>query len=64
MKSKLLSTVLGFALSLAAGSAFAAGELHIYSRGGHGYGLRTSDDAVSTWPYRLEAWLRANAWIK
>ena len=41
-----------------------SGELHIYNRGGHGYGLRTSDDTVSTWPYRLEDWLRANAWIK
>ncbi len=34
-------------------------ELHIYSKGGHGYGLRPSDNPVSTWPQRCEDWLRA-----
>lgn len=34
-------------------------ELHIYSQGGHGYGLRPSENAVSTWPKRCEEWLRA-----
>ncbi|MGI9241655.1 MAG: alpha/beta hydrolase [Verrucomicrobiales bacterium] len=34
-------------------------ELHIYNRGGHGYGLRPSDNAVSTWPARCEDWLRS-----
>jgi acetyl esterase/lipase len=34
-------------------------ELHIFTRGGHGYGLRESDDAVSHWPKHCEAWLRA-----
>jgi acetyl esterase/lipase len=34
-------------------------ELHIFSRGGHGYGLRESEDAVSQWPKHCEAWLRA-----
>jgi hypothetical protein len=33
-------------------------ELHIYSKGGHGYGLRPSDDPVSTWPKRCEDWMR------
>lgn len=40
-----------------------SGELHIYSKGGHGYGLRASDHAVSTWPARLEDWLRSEGWI-
>ena len=34
-------------------------ELHIYSFGGHGYGLRKSDKAVSQWPDRAEAWMRS-----
>jgi dipeptidyl aminopeptidase/acylaminoacyl peptidase len=33
-------------------------EMHLYSRGGHGYGLRPSTDAVSSWPGRAEDWLR------
>ena len=39
-------------------------ELHIYSKGGHGYGLRTSKNPVSTWPARLEDWLRSSGWLK
>ena len=38
-------------------------ELHIYSKGGHGYGLRPSANPVSSWPARLEDWLRAGRWI-
>ena len=34
-------------------------ELHIYPNGGHGYGLRLSDRAVTTWPQRAETWLRS-----
>ena len=39
-------------------------ELHIYSKGGHGYGLRPSANPVSSWPLRLEDWLRASGWLK
>ncbi len=38
-------------------------ELHVYSTGGHGFGLRPSDDACSTWPKRCEEWLRAMKFI-
>jgi acetyl esterase/lipase len=31
-------------------------EMHIYPRGGHGYGLRESEHAVSTWPARAQRW--------
>ncbi len=34
-------------------------ELHIYTKGGHGYGLRPSVNPVSQWPKRAEEWLRA-----
>ncbi|MGA2245343.1 MAG: alpha/beta hydrolase [Verrucomicrobiota bacterium] len=33
-------------------------EMHLYSNGGHGYGLRPSDKLVSGWPKRAEEWLR------
>ncbi|MCH2367706.1 MAG: hypothetical protein MK554_10895 [Planctomycetes bacterium] len=39
-------------------------ELHIYSRGGHGYGLRPSKNPVSTWPARLGDWLRYSGWLE
>jgi len=39
-------------------------ELHIYSKGGHGYGLRPSANPVSSWPSRLEDWLRVSGWLK
>jgi len=39
-------------------------ELHVYSKGGHGYGLRASANPVSTWPARMEDWLRSSGWLK
>lgn len=32
--------------------------MHLYSRGGHGYGLRNTGCAVNEWPKRAEAWFR------
>lgn len=34
-------------------------ELHIYPTGGHGYGLRPSQDLVTTWPQRATDWMRS-----
>ncbi len=34
-------------------------EMHLYATGGHGYGLRPSNQLVTTWPQRAEEWLRA-----
>ncbi len=34
-------------------------ELHIFVKGGHGYGLRESENAVSQWPQACELWMRA-----
>lgn len=39
-------------------------ELHIYSTGGHGFGLRETKSPSHTWPQRCEEWLRASQWIK
>lgn len=41
-----------------------AAECHVFSQGGHGYGLRASDNAVSGWPKLCEQWLRANGYLK
>jgi len=35
-------------------------ELHIYQKGGHGVGLGGNNPVLSTWPARLEDWLRVN----
>jgi hypothetical protein len=32
-------------------------ELHIYSEGGHGYGLRPSNRPITSWPRLVETWL-------
>lgn len=39
-------------------------ELHIYSKGGHGYGLRPSENPVSTWPKRCEEWMHTQGILK
>ena len=33
-------------------------ELHIYSTGGHGFGMRPGKNPVAEWPKRCEEWLR------
>jgi hypothetical protein len=33
-------------------------ELHIFERGRHGVGLGSGDPVLSTWPGRLEDWLK------
>lgn len=34
-------------------------ELHVYPTGGHGYGLRRTENPVTTWPDRAQDWLRS-----
>ena len=34
-------------------------ELHIYEKGGHGYGLSRSTDTESSWPEACKKWLKA-----
>lgn len=38
-------------------------ELHAYSQGGHGYGMRPSRNPVSKWGDRLEDWLRISGFL-
>ncbi len=49
---------------LALKSAGVPAELHVYSTGGHGFGLRPTDKPCSTWPKSCEAWLRAQGILK
>jgi endo-1,4-beta-xylanase len=42
-----------------------AAELHIYSRGGHGFGLRASNRRpVGAWAARLEEWMADSGFLK
>ncbi len=38
-------------------------ELHLYERGGHGYGLAPGDPVVGTWPERCAAWLAGHGFL-
>lgn len=38
-------------------------ELHAYSKGGHGYGIRRSDNPVSKWSEHLTDWLRVSGFL-
>jgi acetyl esterase/lipase len=39
-------------------------ELHVYASGGHGFGLRPSDQPCSTWPQRCADWMRSRGLLK
>ena len=39
-------------------------ELHVYTKGGHGYGIRESENPASTWNRRLAEWMRAGKLLK
>lgn len=43
---------------LALKNAGVPAEMHLYSTGGHGYGLRKSNLSVTTWPLRADEWMR------
>lgn len=50
--------------SLALKNAKVPCELHIYPTGGHGYGLRPSEHAVTTWPARAAEWMEKRGLLK
>ena len=39
-------------------------ELHAYTKGGHGYGMRPSKDPVSKWNEHLHAWLKSSGFLE
>jgi acetyl esterase/lipase len=54
----------GLSYYLALKQAKVPAEMHLYPRGGHGYGLRRTVDTVTTWPDRAVDWLNASGWLK
>ncbi len=38
-------------------------ELHIYSEGGHGYGLRKTRQPVTSWNDRMADWMKVSGWL-
>src|SRR4029078_9514716 len=51
------------ALYLALKQAGIPGDLHVYSTGGHGFGLRKSDDPASTCPDCCREWLGRSGFL-
>jgi acetyl esterase/lipase len=49
---------------LALKKASVPAEMHLYPKGGHGYGLRRTELTVSTWPDRVADWMKASGWLK
>jgi acetyl esterase/lipase len=50
-------------LYIALKKANISAELHIYSEGGHGYGLRRTEQPVTSWTDRMEDWLQVNGFL-
>lgn len=50
-------------LYLALKRANVPSELHAYAKGGHGFGLRRTDEPCSRWPEPCEHWMRRNGWL-
>ena len=38
-------------------------ELHIFSSGGHGFGMRRKGNPASDWPERVADWMRESGWL-
>jgi acetyl esterase/lipase len=39
-------------------------ELHVFSSGGHGYGMKPSDKPYATWPKRCADWMQEQGYLK
>lgn len=38
-------------------------ELHVYTKGGHGYGIRPNQNPVSTWHHRMTDWMKSQGYL-
>ena len=54
--------ILGYAMALKAEKV--PMEMHLYPTGGHGYGLRPTNDYVTTWPQRAADWMRSRGLLE
>jgi acetyl esterase/lipase len=39
-------------------------EMHLYPKGGHGYGILQQGETVNTWPKRCEEWMAKMGWLE
>ncbi len=39
-------------------------ELHIFAKGGHGFGIRKKGAPTDAWPDRMRDWMETNGWLK
>jgi acetyl esterase/lipase len=49
---------------LALKKAGVSSELHVYARGGHGFGMRDNHVPASSWPTRLQEWMADRGLLK
>jgi len=38
-------------------------ELHLFTKGGHGFGMRKSGNPINGWPQRCAEWMKAMGWL-
>lgn len=56
-----VESAIGYGLALK--NARVGVELHLYPKGGHGYGLRPSAHDVTRWPERAAEWMKTQGWL-
>ena len=39
-------------------------ELHIYAKGGHGFGMKDSGLPTASWHLRVGEWMKAMGWVE
>ena len=39
-------------------------EIHVYTKGGHCYGIRTNENPVGTWHHRMTDWLKSQGYLE
>jgi acetyl esterase/lipase len=57
-----LENALGYTLALK--QAKVPVELHVYPTGGHGYGLRRTQESVTAWSDRAADWMKSCGWLE
>ena len=60
----LFSSISAAELYIALKKANISAEMHIFSEGGHGYGLRRTEQPVTSWTDRMEDWLQVNGFLE
>jgi acetyl esterase/lipase len=56
-----LENTLQFYLGLR--KAGVSAELHVFEKGGHGFGMKPNLGQASTWPQRAADWMKAHGWL-